>query len=56
MPLLNVYVTDDTLKRLKAIVEDFGGDVKHLAESAVEELSIDYFRRHGKTDPTKEPD
>lgn len=43
MPILNCYVTEETLKRLKAYAEWRGGDrtTEQLAEAAIEEAAIE---------------
>ena len=40
MPILQVYVTDDTLGRLKRIAKFREREVEELAESAVEDAAI----------------
>ena len=40
MPVLNCYITDDTLKRLRAVVRVIGRSVEDLAECAIEDSAI----------------
>ena len=40
MPILRCYLSDDTLKRLRAVANVVGRDVEDLAECAIEDSAI----------------
>ncbi len=44
MPILSVYVDEKTAARMRAISAEKGRSVEELAECAVSEAALDYFR------------
>lgn len=53
MSILAIYLDAETEARLKAIAEETGRKVEELAECAVSESALDYFRNNPKTDPAR---
>ena len=44
MPILSVYVDEKTAARMRAISAEKGRSIEDLAECAVAEAALDYFR------------
>ncbi|MBZ9683278.1 hypothetical protein LB531_21710 [Mesorhizobium sp. CO1-1-2] len=44
MPIISVYVDEKTAARMRAISAEKGRSVEELAECAVSEAALDYFR------------
>lgn len=53
MPILNIYIDDNTEKRLKKFAEETQRTVDDLAECAVAESALDIFRHRGD-DPARD--
>jgi hypothetical protein len=47
MPILSVYVDDETKKRLERAAEQRGDKVEDLAEAAVAETALDWAKANG---------
>lgn len=44
MPILSVYIDEKTAARMRSIAAEKGRSVEELAECAVSEAALDYFR------------
>jgi hypothetical protein len=44
MPVISVYVDEQTAARMKSIAAEKGRSIEDLAECAVSEAALDYFR------------
>ena len=50
--IIQVYLVSDTVKRLTAIGDERGDTIESLAEAAISEAALDYFRGRSD-DPAK---
>lgn len=52
---ITIHLPDDTERRLDAAARELGRDATELAECAVAESVLDYFRHNPEADPARRP-
>lgn len=56
MPILNLYVTDETMQRLDHASRRLDRGIPDIAEAAVEEAALDWWKKNGPSKANQPPE